>query len=70
MHVACEGLSDLANGPNKPTATIIGEYSASFHHGTLILTMVIARIDPSSSSTSSWISWYKVLYSPMIVAVG
>ena len=29
VYVACEGLSDLGNGPNKPTSTIIGEYSAS-----------------------------------------
>ena len=30
-YVACEGLSDLGHGPNQPTATIIGEYSASCH---------------------------------------
>ena len=36
MYVACEGMSDLGNGPNKPTATIIGEYSASYHDGALI----------------------------------
>ena len=38
--VACKGLSDLGNGPNKPTATIIGEYSASSHDGALILSLV------------------------------
>ena len=45
VHVACEGLSDLGHGHNQPTATIIGEYSASYHHGTLILTLIRARID-------------------------
>ena len=45
MYVACEGLSDLGHGPNQPTAPIIGEYSASYHHGRLILTLVEARID-------------------------
>ena len=34
MYVACEGgLSELGNGPNKPTATIICEYSTSYHDG-------------------------------------
>ena len=44
MHVACEGLSDLGNGPNKPTATIIGEYSASLQDAALILSLVRVRI--------------------------
>ena len=48
MYVASEGLTDLGHGRNQPTATIIGEYSVSCHHGTLILTVVFARIDPSS----------------------
>ena len=43
MHVACEGLSDLGIGPNKPTATIIGGYSASLQDGALILSLVRAR---------------------------
>ena len=38
VYVACKGLSDLGNGPNKPTATIIGGYSASLQDGALILT--------------------------------
>ena len=50
VYAACEGLSDLVHGPNQPTATIIGEYSASYHHGTLILTLVIAQIDPSDQN--------------------
>ena len=29
VYVTCKGMSDLGDGPNKPTATIIGEYSAS-----------------------------------------
>ena len=44
VYVACKGLSDLGNGPNKPTATIIGcEYSASLQGGALILSLVRAR---------------------------
>ena len=31
VYVGCEGLPDLNHGPNQPTATIIGEYSASYH---------------------------------------
>ena len=50
VYVACEGLSDLGHGPNQPTATIIGWYSASYHHGTVILTLVVARIDPSDQN--------------------
>ena len=44
MYVACEGLSDLGNGPNQPTATIIGEHSASYHHGALLFTLEDARL--------------------------
>ena len=29
-------LPDLGHGPNKPTVTIIGEYSASYHDAALI----------------------------------
>ena len=47
VYVACEGLSYLGNGPNQPTATIIGEYSDSYHHGALIFTLVRARISGS-----------------------
>ena len=43
MYVACEGLSDLDHGPNEPTETIIGEYSASYHHGAHIFTLVIQQ---------------------------
>ena len=33
-NVACKGLSgDRGHGPNKPTSTIIGEYSFSYHDG-------------------------------------
>ena len=44
MYVACKGLSDLGNGPNKPTATIIGEFSASLQDAALLFTLVRARI--------------------------
>ena len=43
MYVACEGLSDLGNGPNKPTATIIGEYSTSLQDGALIYPLAPSR---------------------------
>ena len=33
LHYACKVLSDLGNGPNKPTVTIIGEYTC--HGGAL-----------------------------------
>ena len=35
QHTACEGLSDLGIGPNKPAATIIGESSAPYNDGAL-----------------------------------
>ena len=40
---ACQGLSDLCNGPNKPTVAIFGEYSASLQGAALILSLVRAR---------------------------
>ena len=40
VYVACKGLSDLSNGPNKPTATIIGEFSASLQDAALILSVL------------------------------
>ena len=40
VYVACKGLSDLGNGPNKPTATIIGECSASLQDAALVFTLV------------------------------
>ena len=33
VYIACEGLPELGHGHNQPTATIIGEYSASYHNG-------------------------------------
>ena len=38
VYAACKEWSDIGNGPNKPTATTIGEYSASYH-GALIFTL-------------------------------
>jgi len=46
-YYTCEGLSDLAHGPNQPSATIIGEYSASYHHGALVFTLARASISGS-----------------------
>ena len=51
--VACKGLSDLGNGPNKPTATIIGEYSASLQGGALILSLVRARKSGSDKNLAT-----------------
>ena len=50
VYGACEGLSDLGHGPNQPTATIIGEYRVSCHHGALIFTLVRARISGSDQN--------------------
>ena len=47
VYVACKGLSDLGNGPNKPTVTIIGEFSASLQGAALVFTLVRARISDS-----------------------
>ena len=47
MYVAFEGLSDLGNGPNQPSPTIIGEYSASYYDDVLISTLVVASIPGS-----------------------
>ena len=47
VYAACKGLSDLGNGPNKPTATIIGECSASLQDAALVFTLVRARISDS-----------------------
>ena len=53
MYVSCEGLSDLGNGPNKPTATIIGEYSASLQDGALILSLVRAKNSGSDKNLAT-----------------
>ena len=53
MYVACKGMSDLGNGPNNPTATIIGEYSASLQDGELILSLVRARISGSAKNLAT-----------------
>ena len=52
VYVACKWLSDLGHGPNKPTATIIGEYrySASYHHDALIFSLVRVRISESDKN--------------------
>ena len=56
MYDAYEGLSDLGHGPNKPTATIIGEYSASLQDGALILSLVRARISGSDKNLAQFLA--------------
>ena len=56
VYVACKGLSDLDIGPNKPTATIIGEYSALCHHGALVFTLVRARISDSDKNLATFLA--------------
>ena len=55
VYVACRGLSDVGNGPNKPNTTTIGEYSASWHHGALIFTLVGARFSESAKNLTRFL---------------
>ena len=55
LYVACSGLSDLGNGPNKPTATIIGECSASLQDAALVFTLVSGREFQILTKTSVYI---------------
>ena len=54
--VACKWLSDLGNGPNKPTATIIGEFSASLQDAALVFTLVRARISDSDKNLATFLT--------------
>ena len=54
--VACKGLSDLGNGPNKPTATIIGEFSASLQDAALVFTLVGVRISDSDKNLATFLT--------------
>ena len=56
MYVACKGLSDLGNGPNKPTATIIGEYSASSHLDALVFTLDVGRFSDSDKNLATFLT--------------
>ena len=56
MYVACEGLSDLSHGSNKPTATIIGEYSASLQDAALVFTLDIARFSDSDKNLATFLT--------------
>ena len=47
-------MKDLGNGPNKPTATTIGEYSASWHHGALIFILWHRRDFQILTKTKIW----------------
>ena len=68
VYVACKGLSDLSNGPNKPTATIIGEYGASCHHGALVFTLVRASISDSDQNLATfWMTHHWCLASSQCV---
>ena len=56
MYVACKGLSDLGNEPNKPTATIFGEYSASLQDAALVFTLDIARFSDSDKNLATFLT--------------
>ena len=56
MYVACKGVSDLSNGPNKPTATIIGEYSASLQDAALVLTLDIVIFSDSDKNLATFLT--------------
>ena len=56
MYVACKGLSDLGDGSNKPTVTIIGEYSALLQDAALVLTLVRARISDSDKNLATFLT--------------
>ena len=58
MYVACKGLSDLGNGPNKPTVAIIGEYSASLQDAALVFTLVRARIQILTKNLATFSTKY------------
>ena len=54
LHYTCKGLSDLCNGPNKPPATIIGEYSAPSHDGALTFTLARMKISGSGKNLATF----------------
>ena len=56
VYVACKGLSDLGNGPNKPTVTIICEFSASLQDAALVFTLVRARISDSDKNLATFLT--------------
>ena len=56
MYVACEGLSDLGDGPNKPTSSIIGEHSASLQDAALLFTLVRAKISDSDKNLATFLT--------------
>ena len=53
-------LSDLGHGPNKPTATIIGEYTASYHHGALTFTLIRARIPGCVKNLATFLATHHI----------
>ena len=60
MYVACKGLPDLGNGPNQPTGTIIGEYSASLQGAALILSLVRARNSGSDKNLATSLATHHI----------
>ena len=56
MYVACKGLSDLGNEPNKPTATIFGEYSTSLQDAALVFALVRVRISDSDKNLATFLT--------------
>ena len=56
VYVACKGLPDLGNGPNQPTGTIIGEYSASLQDAALVFTLDIARFSDSDKNLATFLT--------------
>src|SRR5210317_164714 len=56
VYVACKGLSDLGNGPNRHTATIIGKNSALCHHDAQEFTLVRARISDSDKNLATFLA--------------
>ena len=64
--VTCKGLSDLGIGPNKPTVTIIGEFSAPYCDGALMFTLIKARISGSDKNLA-WLFDHTSLMSDMVI---
>ena len=59
MYVAYTELSDLGNEPNKPTATIFDEYSASLQDAALVFALVRVqgvRISDSDKNLATFLT--------------
>ena len=70
MYIACKELSDLGHGPNKSTATIIGEYITVYHDGALIFLYSCQGDNLSGSDTvSHTMKVHHCIYSGQIIVV-